>query len=153
MKVKKRLEKISGQFHEIYYYTINLDEENVKVEYAFTDYGDKVIVFHQETKNVDDNIVEVGDNEVLYLWDEEEQKILRLELYEKEIYTIYHRTSKNKKTIRTRYWIKKQYKRKPSTEPTYEPMFYIVGLDGIRLNTEQVEAMLKGYQKINCNSK
>lgn len=153
MEVKKRLANVNGRFHEIFYYTINLDEEKVKVDYAFTDYGDRIVVFHQETKNVDDDIVEIGDIGNLYIWDEEEQRILRLELYEKEVYTKYHRTSKNKKIIRTRYWIKTQYKRKTSTEPTFEPMFYIIGLEGIYLTTEQVEEMLKGYKKISWSSK
>ena len=154
MKAVKRLEMVGGELQEIYYFTMNLDEEKVKVDYAFTNHGDRVIVFDQEVKNVDDDITEIGDIGKLYIWDKEEDRILQLELYKKEVYTKYYRTIKNKKIIRTHFWIKKQYKRKENADLTYEPMFDFLGLEKIYMDSQRIEEeLLKNYKKVNWNSK
>lgn len=131
----------------IYFYTMNLDEKAMKIRYVNTQYGGKQLEFVQDFINETDSSMEIATMDRIYIWDKEEQKILRYDFHSAVVKVENFRTRRNRR-LSTYYKFVGAYTRREGTAPIYECMFPIVEFENILLPTEQVEEMLKEYEKV-----
>ena len=131
----------------VYFYTMNLDEEALKVQYISNRYSGKQLEIVQNFISETDCNMEIATIDRIYIWDKEEQQILRYDFHSTVVKVENFKTRRNRR-LSTYYKFVGAYMRKEGTVPKYEYMFPIVEFENILLPTAQVEEILKEYKKV-----